>query len=131
MPKSVFPKDTTEWREWVFKPRPCWLRAGRFNHLTTLPASSLLSTQPFSLLSFNFLPFQLPAFIQLNNIRARTLGRGNSKNIKTILLCLPKQFLFFSFECSNVPNCSCKNPNVWDQLNYRYCALYLFASPNA
>ena len=41
---------------------------------------------------------KFPAFIQLNSIKATTLGRGNSNNIKMILLCFPNQFLFFSVE---------------------------------
>ena len=38
---------------------------------------------------------KLPALIQLNSIRATTLGRGKSNNIKITLPCFPNQFCSF------------------------------------
>ena len=60
---------------------------------------------------------KLPVFIQLSSIRTTTFGRGNSNNIKMILLYLPNQFLFFSIEWSDVPVTHAKIPMLGTNSN--------------
>ena len=82
-----------------------WAKRGLTKCLT-LPEQTWLHLRSYTWVE------KLPAVIELNSIRAMPLGRGNSNNIKMILLCLSNQFLFFSIEWSDFPVAHGKIPMV-------------------